>query len=198
MRLKQAFDFIIALVGLVLLIPIYITISILIYFRMGSPVLYIQERIGQHGKPFSIIKFRTMIQNAEALEGGSITTVKDLRITPMGQYLRKWKLDELPTLFNVLRGDMSMVGPRPDVSEYYDRLTESELKIFDLKPGITGPASLSYANEEQLLSSVQNPIQYYNDIIFPDKVKINLSYYHTHSLWSDLKIIFQTLFRTNY
>ena len=128
--------------------------------------------------------------------GSSISIAGESRITPLGAVLRKYELDELPELWNVLIGDMSFVGPRPDVPGYADQLTGENKLILKLRPGITGPASLKYANEEELLAQVPDPVKYNNEIIFPDKVQINLDYYYTHTFRGDLKLIFQTIFHT--
>ena len=157
---------------------------------MPEPVFFIQKRIGLNGKAFKVIKFRTMSVNHN---GSSISVRGENRITPFGIWLRKYKLDELPELFNVLKGDMSIVGPRPDVPGYADKLIGENRKILNLKPGITGLASLKYVDEEFILSKVNNPKEYNDNIIFPDKVKINLYYYYNHSFSGDIKIIFKTI-----
>jgi lipopolysaccharide/colanic/teichoic acid biosynthesis glycosyltransferase len=128
----------------------------------------------------------------------TISVKGDLRITKFGAFLRKYKIDELPELFNVLRGDMSIVGPRPDVSGYADKLEGEDVLILELRPGITGPASLKYANEEDTLALQEDPVKYNDDVIYPDKVKLNLDYYHNNNLWIDIKIIFATIFRIGY
>jgi lipopolysaccharide/colanic/teichoic acid biosynthesis glycosyltransferase len=154
--------------------------------------IFKQERIGQHGKKFYIYKIRTMTEN----DGNVfVTTANDERILPFGRWLRKTKIDEIVELVNVLKGEMSFVGPRPDVPGYADLLQGSDRKILELKPGITGPASLKYINEEEILAQVENPQQYNDEVIFPDKVKINLEYYHNRTFWGDIKIIFKTIFR---
>lgn len=145
--------------------------------------LFIQKRIGQFGNPFNIYKLKSM------KEVHGIKT-----ISRFGNFIRKTKIDELPQLFNVLIGTMSVVGPRPDVPGYYDKLQGTARKILELKPGLTSPATLKYANEEALLQQQQNPLHYNDTILFPDKVKLNLAYYHTHTFFGDLKIIWQTLF----
>ena len=157
-----------------------------------GPVIFKQKRVGLNGKLFTLYKFRTMIENHS---GTPISIYGEERITPIGQFLRKHKIDELPSLMNVLIGDMSMVGPRPDVPGYADKLEGVDRKILELRPGITGPASLYYGNEEELLASVEDPIQYNNEVIFPHKVRINLEYYQNHSFIGDIKIIFKTIFR---
>lgn len=156
--------------------------------------LFMQDRVGQYGKIFQIYKIRTMKSSCKNNEN-FITTANDERILPFGKWLRKTKLDEIVELINVLKGDMSLVGPRPDVSGYADALQGSARKILELRPGITGPASLKYINEEEILAKVDNPQQYNDEIIFPDKVKINLDYYHNRTFWGDIKIIFKTIFR---
>jgi len=130
--------------------------------------------------------------------GSSISVAGESRITPLGVKLRKYKLDELPELWNVFIADMSFVGPRPDVPGYADKLMGDDRKILELRPGITCEASLKYANEEEILSKVDDPIKYNDEVIYPDKVKINLDYYYNHTFWGDIKIIFATIFRSNY
>ena len=155
-----------------------------------GPILFRQKRVGQYGKLFTIIKFRTM---SVSHHGSSISVAGESRITPLGAKLRKYKLDELPELWNVLIGDMSFVGPRPDVPGYADLLKGEDKDILRLKPGITGPATLKYRNEEELLAQQIDPQRYNNEVIFPDKVKINLDYLHHHSFWGDLCIIIKTI-----
>lgn len=148
-----------------------------------------------HGDFFNIYKFRTMIINSSM---NSVSLINDIRITTIGSYLRKLKLDELPELFNILKGDMSFVGPRPDVPGYADKLVGDSRRILQLKPGITGLASLKYINEEEILATVNNPIEYNNNIIYPDKVRINLLYLDNWSILLDIKIIWHTLIRKKY
>ena len=175
--------------------PLILVISLIIYFIDSRPIFFKQIRVGLNGTYFDIIKFRTMVVNSNK---STISTLIDKRVTSTGAILRKYKLDELPELWNVLVGDMSFVGPRPDVPGYADNLKGEERKLLELRPGITGPASLKYANEEQILAEVDDPIKYNDEIIFPDKVRINLDYYNNWSLWLDIKIIFKTIFRKNY
>lgn len=156
-----------------------------------GPVFFIQERVGQYGHLFKMIKFRTMITSQT---GFSVSVKGESRITPLGAILRKYKIDELPELINVLFGQMSFVGPRPDVPGYSDKLIGEDRKILELKPGITCPATLIYANEEDFLATVSDPIKYNDEIIFPDKVKINLEYYYNNSFFGDLAIILKTIF----
>ena len=139
-----------------------------------------------------MVKFRTMVVNNEP---NTTSVLGDRRITPLGAVLRRYKLDELPELWNVLKGDMSLVGPRPDVPEYTQRLAGEEKLILKLRPGITGPASIKYSKEEEMLAEVKDPQKYTDDIIWPDKVKINLDYYYTRNFLLDIQIIFKTVFQ---
>lgn len=192
MILKNIFDRSTAFIGLIILCPILICIFLLIRIKMpNGPAIFKQKRIGQYGKPFIMYKFRTM--NVEH-NGISISVKGESRITPLGAYLRKYKLDELPELWNVLIGNMSLVGPRPDVPGYADKLQGIDKVILNIKPGITGPASIKYANEEELLAQQVNPIDYNNNIIYPDKIKINIIYFNNRSFLLDLKIILCTIF----
>ena len=156
--------------------------------------LFKQERVGRYGKIFYIYKIRTMKASSDN-KNMFVTTANDDRILPFGKWLRRTKLDEIVELVNVLKGDMSFVGPRPDVKGYADKLEGEDRKILELRPGITGPASLKYINEEEILAKVDNPQQYNDEVIFPDKVKINLDYYYNRSFWGDIKIILKTIFR---
>jgi len=189
--LKRIFDIVFSFIGLIILSPVFIIISILIKIKMPGPVFFHQNRAGRHGRLFRIVKFRTMIPN----HGGDTISVKgENRITPLGTILRRYKLDELPELWNVLKGDMSFVGPRPDMPEYISRFSGDEKLILELRPGITGPATLKYANEEELLASVPDPKSFNDEIIWPDKVRMNLDYYKKRSFLGDLIIILKTLF----
>jgi len=196
--MKRLFDFTFAVLGLTILSPVLIILSLLIIITSSGVVLYSQKRVGRQGRLFTLYKFRTMVHNADTMPGGSITVENDNRITAIGKLLRKWKLDELPTLWNVLKGDMSFVGPRPDVPGYADKLVGESRRILEIRPGITGPATLKYSIEEKLLAEVNNPKKYNDEVVFPDKVKINLEYINNWSLWMDIKIIFKTIFRKNY
>ena len=202
MIIKRLFDFIAALIGLIVFLPLLLLLAVLIKFKMRSPVkgkasltgrnpaFFTQKRVGQQGKLFTMVKFRTMTVN----HGGSSISVKgESRITPLGATLRKYKLDELPELWNVLKGEMSFVGPRPDVPGYADKLEGKDREILKLKPGITGPASMKYANEEEILAEQSDPVKYNNEVIYPDKVRINLEYLKHQSFWLDIKIIIYTV-----
>ena len=187
---KRSFDIVASFFGLILLSPVFLIIILLMKLRMPGPVFFCQKRTGRYGKPFSICKFRSMTVD----HGGNTTSIKgESRITQFGAKLRKYKLDELPELWNVLIGDMSFVGPRPDTSEYTDRLMGKERLILELRPGITGPATLKYANEEELLACVPDPQKYTDEVIWPDKVRLNLQYYNSRSFFGDLLIIIRTL-----
>ncbi len=154
-------------------------------------MLFKQQRVGQHGKLFTMVKFRSMTVGHS---GSSVSVAGEARITPLGAKLRKYKLDELPELWNVLIGEMSLVGPRPDVPGFADKLQGKDRDILKLKPGITGPASLKYHNEEELLASVDDPVKYNAEVIFPDKVRINLEYLRNYSFIKDIRYIFATIF----
>jgi lipopolysaccharide/colanic/teichoic acid biosynthesis glycosyltransferase len=188
---KRIFDLTIALLGLIILAVPMALIAILIGITSGSPILFTQERVGKGGQIFYVKKFRTM--SVRSVEDTSITVAGDSRVTAIGSYLRRWKLDELPQLWNVLVGEMSLVGPRPDVPGYADKLQGDDRKLLLLRPGITGPATLAYRNEEEILAKVRDPVQYNNEIIYPDKVRINLEYMEKCSLMQDLKYILETM-----
>ena len=190
--LKRTFDILLSVFAIFLLFPLFLLASFLIVIDSGFPIFFLQKRIGRGAKEFNIIKFRTMKTNNENI---TITVSDDSRITRIGKYLRKTKIDELPEILNVLFGQMSFVGPRPDVKGYADKLKGANRKILALRPGITGPASLKYYNEEYILSQKSNPKKYNDEVIFPDKVKINMDYFHNRSFFLDLKIIFATIFR---
>jgi lipopolysaccharide/colanic/teichoic acid biosynthesis glycosyltransferase len=190
--IKYLFDFLVGFIALVILSPVLLMIAVGILLSSGRPVFFLQKRVGKDGSLFTIIKFRTMMVNDGK---NTVTAVNDLRITRLGGFLRKWKLDELPELINIVLGEMSFVGPRPDVPGYADKLTGNDRKILSLRPGITGPASLKYYNEEEILAGVENPKEYNDRVIFPDKVRINLKYLERCSLPEDLKIIYYTIIR---
>lgn len=190
---KIIFDRVVSFFGLLFALPILLLVAIVIRIKMpDGPVLFRQKRVGQYGKLFTMVKFRTM---SVGHNGTSVSVAGEARITPLGAFLRKYKLDELPELWNVLNGDMSFVGPRPDVPGYADKLEGEDRGILLLKPGITGPATLKYRNEEELLAQQPNPQKYNDEVIFPDKVRINLEYLRNHSLAGDILIIFETVFK---
>ncbi len=194
--MKRICDILISSIGLLSLTPVFVIISTIIKLSSKGPIFFVQERVGKNGHIFSMIKFRSMTIQQDNLS--TVSIYGDSRITNFGFFLRKYKLDELPELFNVLKGDMSLVGPRPDVPGYADKLVGEAKLILLLRPGITGPATLKYANEEKILASCNDPVKYNDEIIYPDKVKINLDYYYNNSIWIDFKIIFATIFRKSY
>jgi lipopolysaccharide/colanic/teichoic acid biosynthesis glycosyltransferase len=190
--LKRALDFGSSLLGLILISPVLVTLAILIKKEDGGPVFYRGVRVGRIGKPFRIIKFRTMVVNAEKL-GGPSTADDDPRITKVGNFIRKFKLDELPQLINVLKGEMSIVGPRPEVQMYVDMFTEEERAILSVRPGITDWASIWNPDEGAILSGSPDPEKTYMEKIRPEKIRLQLKYVEEKSLWVDLKIILRTL-----
>ena len=191
MFFKSLFDRLMAAIGLLFLWPVLLVVAILIKVKMpGGPVIFKQKRVGRKGELFTMYKFRSMTVSHS---GSSVSVAGEARITPLGAKLRKYKLDELPELWNVLIGDMSFVGPRPDVPGYADQLKGKDRDVLNLRPGITGPASLKYRNEEELLSEQKDPIQYNDEIIFPDKVRINLYYLNHYSFVKDIQMIFCTV-----
>ncbi|MBR3493249.1 MAG: sugar transferase [Bacteroidales bacterium] len=188
---KWCFDRIVALVGLILLFLPLLFIAILIKLDSKGPVFFMQWRIGKDGKPFRICKFRTMHMK---VQGDSVTVANDPRVTRIGHWLRHSKVDCLTELVNVFIGQMSFVGPRPDVPGYADQLQGDDRRILQLRPGITGPASIKYRNEEELLAQQADPKWYNDNVIWPDKVKINLEYLDHWSFFRDIRLIFKTIF----
>lgn len=189
--MKYIFDRLISLIGLLLLCPLLIIVAVLIKVKMpGGPVLFVQKRVGRDGRLFAMHKFRSMTVSHN---GSSVSVAGEARITPLGAKLRKYKLDELPELWDVLIGNMSFVGPRPDVPGYADQLQGDDRRILELRPGITGPASLKYRDEEELLAKVENPVEYNDTVIFPDKVRINLYYLDHYSFTKDIQMIVCTV-----
>ncbi|MGQ7945262.1 sugar transferase [Flavobacterium sp. WC2509] len=180
---KRLFDILFATLTLLFFFWILIIAWIIAIIDTQTNGFFIQKRIGQHGKVFKIYKLRT-IQVAKDFE--------EAKISKLGQLLRKFKLDELPQLVNVLKGEMSIVGPRPDIAGYYDLLEGENRKVLSLKPGLTSLASLKYFNEDALLKKQDNPLVYNNEVLFPDKVKMNLDYYYHQSFYTDFKIIVTT------
>lgn len=190
MVFKYIFDRTMALIGLLFLWPVLFIVAIMIKCKMPGPVLFAQPRVGKNGKLFNCHKFRSMTIGHN---GSSVSVAGEARITPLGAKLRKYKLDELPELWDVFIGNMSFVGPRPDVPGYADTLQGEDRIILTLRPGITGPATLKYRNEEELLATVQNPQQYNDTVIYPDKVRINRYYAEHYSFINDIKMIFCTV-----
>ena len=206
MILKWIFDRVAALFGLLVLWPILLIVALLIKIKMpGGPVLFVQKRVGKDGKMFDCHKFRTMTMKHN---GSTVSVAGDNRITPLGAKLRHWKLDELPGLWDVLVGNMSFVGPRPDVPGYADKLQGEDRYVLKLRPGITGPATLKYRLEDEMISEYvaqqqamgdtrtmqEIAVEYNNQVIYPDKVRLNCYYYHHYSFVKDIQMIFCTVF----
>lgn len=191
--LKRAFDFTFAFIGLTLSAPFFLLIFLLIKIDSAGPGFYLQERIGRHGKVFRLFKFRTMHVNADRLQAITVGA-RDPRITNVGYYLRRFKVDELPQLINVLKGDMSLVGPRPELKKFVDLYNTEQRQVLSVRPGITDPASIKFRNENELLEGRDNPIQYYTEVIMPQKLEMNLDYIKKRSVAYDVKLIFATVF----
>ena len=191
--MKRIFDVFFSVAGLLFLTPFFLLLAILIKLSDAGPVFFRQMRIGQWGKPFYILKFRTMVVNAEKM-GLSVTKDGDPRITRIGRIMRKTKLDELPQLWNVLRGDMSFVGPRPEVARYVEKYSTAQRQVLELKPGITDLASIEFRNEEELLLEAPDTEKFYLEHCVPRKIELNLAYARGANLWEDVKIILLTLF----
>lgn len=189
--MKRIFDIVASGCGLFVLSPIFLILAIWIKWDSKGPVFYRQVRVGRNNKDFKIFKFRSMRIGSD--KKGLITIGgHDPRVTRSGYYIRKYKLDEFPQLINVFIGDMSLVGPRPEVRKYVDMYTPEQMHVLDVRPGITDLASIRYRNENELLEKAANPDQYYVDVIMPDKLYINLEYIANHSFFYDIKLIFRT------
>jgi lipopolysaccharide/colanic/teichoic acid biosynthesis glycosyltransferase len=191
--MKRLFDITASFFGILILSPLFIFISLWVGLSSKGGVFYKQIRVGKNNKDFKLYKFRSMRVNSDK-QGLLTVGSKDSRITKAGYFIRKYKIDELPQLFNVLKGDMSFVGPRPEVRRYVDLYSEEQMKVLSVRPGITDPASIKYRNENDILSSQSNPEEYYIQHIMPDKLKINIDYINTQTFIKDIKIIFQTIF----
>ena len=189
--MKRLFDIISSGCGLIVLSPLFLILAIWIKLDSKGPIFYKQIRVGRNNKDFKLYKFRSMRIGAD--KAGLITIGgHDPRVTRSGYFIRKYKLDEFPQLINVLKGDMSVVGPRPEVRKYVDMYTDEQMHVLDVRPGITDLASIRYRNENELLEKAENPDQYYIDVIMQDKLKINLDYVKDHSFMYDMKLIFGT------
>ena len=189
--MKRIFDIVASGIGLILLSPLFVILAIWIKCDSIGPVFYKQVRVGRNNMDFQLFKFRSMRVGSD--KKGLITVGgHDPRITRSGYYIRKYKLDEFPQLINVFKGDMSLVGPRPEVRKYVDMYTEEQMHVLDVRPGITDLASIRYRNENELLERVNDPDKYYVEVIMPDKLRINLEYVARHSFTFDIRLIFQT------
>lgn len=194
MFLKRAFDICFALIAIMFLLPLFLIITLLVCIGSRGGALYVQRRVGRDGVDFDLYKFRTMYTNAD--RGGLLTIgCHDYRITPAGYWLRKYKLDELPQLFNILLGDMSFVGPRPEVRKYVELYTSHQQRVLSVKPGITDRASIRYFDENDILAKADDPEKLYVSEIIPSKIQYNLDYIDNQSLWLDIIIIWQTIKR---
>jgi lipopolysaccharide/colanic/teichoic acid biosynthesis glycosyltransferase len=189
--LKRAFDIVASGLGLLFLSPLFLILAVWIKLDSKGPVFYRQIRVGLNNRDFQLFKFRSMRVGAD--KQGLITVGgRDPRITRSGYFIRKYKLDEFPQLINVFVGDMSLVGPRPEVRKYVDMYTPEQMKVLSVRPGITDLASIRYRNENELLEQADDPDQYYEQVIMQDKLRINLEYVENHSFWNDIKLIFMT------
>lgn len=192
MILKRIFDIICSFFGILILLPIYLIISVFIFFDSKGGVFYFQKRVGKENADFSLFKFRTMATGSD--KKGLLTVgAKDSRVTKVGYYLRKYKLDELPQLFNVLIGDMSLVGPRPEVRKYVDLYNDKQKQILNVRPGITDYASIEYFNENEVLAKSSNPEKTYIEEVMPHKIELNLKYIEKIGIATDIKIILKTI-----
>lgn len=191
--MKRLFDIVASACGLILLSPLFFIVSVWIKLDSIGPVFYRQVRVGRYNKDFKIFKFRTMRVGADK---GSLVTIggRDPRVTRIGYYLRKFKIDELPQLINVFIGDMSLVGPRPEVRHYVDYWTPEQLHVLDVRPGITDPASIKFRNENELMESAEDPESFYINVIMQEKLKLYLEYVQNASFWYDVKLIFKTFY----
>ena len=189
--MKRLFDVVASGVGLLLLSPLFLLVAIWIKLDSPGPVFYRQVRVGRYNRDFRIFKFRSMRVGADK---GSLVTIggRDPRVTRSGYFIRKFKIDELPQLINVFIGDMSLVGPRPEVRHYVNYWTKEQLHVLDVRPGITDPASIKFRNENELLEKAEDPEKYYIEVIMQEKLRLYLEYVENHSFWYDIKLIFQT------
>lgn len=190
--IKRTTDIILATLGIIVLAPLMGLCALAVLLDDGRPVIYAAARTGRYGVPFRMLKFRTMVVGAEAI-GGTSTAETDPRITASGSLLRRFKLDELPQLFNVLQGEMSFVGPRPEVDEYTDMYSDAEKQILEVRPGITDYASIRFRNLNSILARSADPDAYYRDVIRPEKNRLRLEYARHNNPWVDLKIIVETV-----
>jgi lipopolysaccharide/colanic/teichoic acid biosynthesis glycosyltransferase len=189
MPVRELFDRGLCLLGVLVLSPVLLLIGLAVTLETGLPVLFRQIRVGRNGEPFHLLKFRTMRAGKSGL---SITVRGDSRVTRVGRVLRKFKLDELPQLWNVVRGEMSLVGPRPEVPEFVDMKNPVWRSVLRVRPGITDPASILYRNEEELLAKAPNPVEFYEETLLPTKLALNLAYLEKQSFWGDVGVIWQT------
>jgi lipopolysaccharide/colanic/teichoic acid biosynthesis glycosyltransferase len=193
-RLRRLLDAVLAAGLLVALSPLLVLLAALVGFTGGRPVLFVQQRVGRDGRPFRLFKLRSMVVDAPG-RGPGFTSAGDARVTPVGAVLRRWKLDELPQLWNVLRGDMSLVGPRPELPRYVARYRERERAVLRARPGLTDPASLAYADESEVLARFRDPERAYVEVVLPHKLALSLAYLERRTIASDLRILARTVVR---
>ncbi len=191
---KRIFDIIVSFTGLIILLPLFLIIAVAIVMESKGGVFFKQVRVGKDGKPFKLIKFRSMYVNSDK-KGLLTVSGRDSRVTKVGYFIRKFKLDELPQLINVLKGDMSLVGPRPEVPKYVELYTDEQKEVLSVKPGITDPASIKYRNENDLLADADNPEKFYIEKVMPEKIQISIDYIRKRNFFSDIKVILETFFR---
>lgn len=190
---KRLFDISASFFGLLLLSPLFLGVALCVGLTSRGGVFYVQTRVGRYGRDFRLYKFRSMRTGSDA-KGLLTVGGKDGRITPVGYFIRKYKIDELPQLFNVFKGDMSLVGPRPEVRKYVALYNSEQMRVLSARPGITDPASIKYRNENDLLAQADDPERFYVEKIMPDKLKINLEYMDNRTFFKDLSVIFRTVF----
>ena len=189
--MKRVFDIVASGIGLLVLSPLFLLGAVWIKLDSPGPVFYRQVRVGRYNRDFRIFKFRSMRVGSDK---GSLVTIggRDPRVTRSGYFIRKFKIDELPQLINVFIGDMSLVGPRPEVRHYVDYWTKEQLHVLDVRPGITDPASIKFRNENELLEKAEDPEKYYIEVIMQEKLRLYLEYVEKHGFWYDIKLIFKT------
>jgi lipopolysaccharide/colanic/teichoic acid biosynthesis glycosyltransferase len=191
---RRAFDAVAAVLGLIVVAPLLLVASLAIVLESPGPPWFLQTRVGWHGRPFRIVKLRTMRRDAER-QGGPLTRPDDPRVTRVGAWLRAWKIDELPQLVNVVRGEMALVGPRPEVPRYVARYDARQRRVLEVRPGITDPASLHYRDESAVLAGSDDPERTYLEEVLPDKIERTLAYLERRDVWSDLAVVSATLAR---
>ena len=190
---KRLFDIVCSLGGILVFSPVMLACAVLVKLTSTGPIIFSQQRVGLNFKPFNIYKFRSMVVDAPKL-GGQVTVDRDPRITFVGRLMRKAKLDELPQLFNVLSGDMSFVGPRPEVSQYVEMFKDDYAELLTVRPGITDIGSIVYRHEEDILAQSEDPRSTYINTVLPEKIRLSKQYVRSRSLWVDVRLIFQTIF----
>jgi lipopolysaccharide/colanic/teichoic acid biosynthesis glycosyltransferase len=185
---KRVFDVVVSLVALVLLLAVLVVIAVVIKLDSPGPAFYSQERVSLNGRRFRLFKFRTMVVGADRL-APNVSAAGDPRVTPVGRFLRRWYIDEFPQLFNVLRGDMSLVGPRPETPEFVELFTPEESRVLTVRPGLAGPSTLAFMDEAELLAGAADPVSYYTTTILHERVRADLAYLEHRSLHYDIRVL---------